>query len=61
MESYSTNDGVDGVSNGVGCTLLPPKKRRIRFSPTWEVLLLKTVTSSDAHLDPHGDVHVDLK
>lgn len=55
MESQSTGDGVMGVGIGVEGTVLQPKKRRIRFSTQWDTLLLKTVTSCDAHLAPHGD------
>lgn len=31
------------------------KKRRMRFSSTFDILLLKAVTAVDAHLAPHGE------
>ncbi|PXF41520.1 hypothetical protein BWQ96_08776 [Gracilariopsis chorda] len=30
------------------------KKKRIRFTEAWDLLLLKAVTASDAHVAPHG-------
>ncbi|PXF47157.1 hypothetical protein BWQ96_03099 [Gracilariopsis chorda] len=31
------------------------KKNRIRFTEAWDILLLKAVTASDAHVAPHGE------
>ena len=37
---------------------LVSKKRRIRFSTAWDILLLKAVVTADAHLAPHGEAQM---
>lgn len=49
------------LSSGVDDTVLQQKKRRIRFSSPWDVLLFKTFTAFDARLAPHFDAQSRLQ
>ena len=38
------------------CALASRRKRRILFPNMWDVMLLKAVISTDAHMAPHSEV-----
>jgi len=49
--SPHTMGAVTAPAHGPGSA----RKKRIRFSAAWDVLLLKAVTAVDAHIAPHGE------
>ena len=46
---------ANSTTNPNPTTSAAAKKRRIRFSSTWDILLLKAATAVDAHFAPHGE------
>ena len=53
--SKNSSPAASPATGSGSTTAVRMKKRRMRFSSTFDILLLKAVTAVDAHLAPHGE------